>query len=82
MWQTPKIPKHGSISPSMRAPESIMDIVRNYLGKQVIIPQPLRENLIPGLIGYCSLYKKTFYFLLENGKALIYSNGFYILFLV
>jgi len=82
MWQTPKIPKHGSISPSMLTPESIMDIVRNYLGKQVIIPQPLRENLIPGLIGYCSLYKKTFYFLLENGKALIYSNGFYILFLV
>ena len=82
MWQTPKIPKHGSISPSVLSPEGIMDIVRNYLGKQAIIPQPLRESLIPGLIGYRSLYKKTFYFLLENGKALIYSNSFYILFLV
>jgi hypothetical protein len=82
MWQTPKIPKHGSISPSVLSPEGIVDIVRNYLGKQAIIPQPLRESLIPGLIGYRSLYKKTFYFLLENGKALIYSNSFYILFLV
>jgi hypothetical protein len=82
MWQTPKIPKHSSISPSVLSPEGIMSIARNYLGKQTIIPQPLRENLIPGLIGYRSLYKKTFYFLLENGKALIYSNSFYILFLV
>jgi hypothetical protein len=82
MWQTPKIPKHGSISPSVRSPEGIMDIVRNYLGKQAIIPQPLRESLIPDLIGYRSLYKKTFYFLLENGEALIYNNGMYTLFLV
>jgi len=82
MWQTPKLPKHGSISPSVLNPEGIMDIVRNYLGKQAIIPQPLRDSIIPPFIGYNSLYKKPFYFLLGSGKSLIYNNGVYTLFLV
>jgi hypothetical protein len=81
MWQTQKIPKHGSIGPKVNTPDAVIEIIRNYLNKQVIIPQPLRDKLMPGLIGYYSLYKKPFHFLLENGKGLLYNNGVCTLFL-
>jgi hypothetical protein len=42
----------------------------------------MRDRLLPGFIGYRSLYEKPLRFLLENGKALVYSNGKYALFLV
>jgi hypothetical protein len=83
MWQTPRIPRHGSISPSgVLSPGAIMDVMRNYLGREVIVPQPLRDRLIPSPIGYYGLYRKTFYFILGSGKGLIYNNGVYTLFLV
>jgi hypothetical protein len=83
MWQTPRIPRHGSISPpGILDPGAIIDVMRNYLGKQVVVPQPLRDRLIPAPIGYYSLYKKPFYFLLGSGKGLIYNNGIYTLLLV
>jgi len=83
MWQTPRIPRRGSISPSgVLSPGAIMDVMRNYLGREVIVPQPLRDRLIPSPIGYYGLYRKTFYFILGSGKGLIYNNGVYTLFLV
>jgi len=83
MWQTPRIPRHGYISPPrVLSPEGIIEVIGNYLGKQVIVPQPRRDRLIPPLIGYYSLYEKPFYFLLGSGKGLIYNNGVYTLFLV
>jgi len=84
MWLSPKIPKHGSIGP--RATETSLDIIteliKNYLGKNVIVPQPMRDRLIPGIIGYHSLYEKPFQLLLEKGKALVYNNELYTAFLV
>jgi len=83
MWQTPRIPRHGSISPpGILDPEGVIEVMRNYLGRQVVVPQPLRDRLIPASIGYYSLYKKPFYFLLGSGKSLIYNNGVYTLLLV
>jgi hypothetical protein len=82
MWQTPKIPRHGSITPKINTPEAVIEIMKKYLDKQVIIPQPLRDKLMPGLIGYHSFYEKPFYFLIGSGKCLIYNNGMYTLFLV
>jgi hypothetical protein len=83
MWQTPRIPRHGSISPSgVLSSGAIMDVMRNYLGREVMVPQPLRDRLIPSPIGYYGLYRKTFYFILGSGKGLIYNNGVYTLFLV
>jgi hypothetical protein len=82
MWQIPRIPKHGVVSPpGILDPETIIDVMRNYLGKQVIVPQPLRDRLLPTFIGYYSLYKKPFSFLLGSGKGLLYNNGVYTLFL-
>jgi len=82
MWQTPRIPKHGVVSPPGKlSPEAIIDVMRNYLGKQAIVPQPLRDRLLPAPIGYYSLYKKPFSFLLGSGKGLLYNNGVYTLFL-
>jgi hypothetical protein len=82
MWNALKIPKHGFIAPEITTPDSIIEIIRGHLGKEVIIPQPMRDRLLPGFIGYRSLYEKPLRFLLENGKALVYSNGKYALFLV
>jgi len=84
MWQTPKIPRHGSIGP--RATETSLDVIieliKNYLGKNVIIPQPMRDRLLPGIIDYHSLYEKPLQLLLEKGRALVYNNGLYATFLV
>jgi len=81
MWRTQKIPRHGSIGPKINTPDAVIEIMKNYLNKQVIIPQPLRDKLMPGVIGYYSLYEKPFYFLLGSGKSLLYNNGVYTLFL-
>ena len=82
MWQTPKIPRHGFIAPKINTPEAVIETTKNYLDKQVIIPQPSRDKLMPGPIGYYSFYEKPFYFLIRSGKCLIYNNGMYTLFLV
>jgi len=82
MWHTPRIPRHGGIAPKITSPEAIIEIIEKYLGKNVIVPQPTRDRIIPSPIGYHSLYRKPFQFLLENGKALIYNNGMYTLFAV
>lgn len=83
MWQTPRIPRHGFISPpGVATPEGIIDVIRSYLGKQVIVPQPLKGGIISVPIRYYSLYKRPFHFLLGNGIALVYNNGAYTLFLV
>jgi len=83
MWQTPRIPRHGSITPpGVLSPEGVIEVMRNYLDRQAIVPQPLRDRLIRAPIGYYSLYKKPFCFLLGSGKGLIYDNGVYTLFLV
>jgi hypothetical protein len=81
MWNSPKIPRHGFIAPEITTPGSIIKIMKSYLGKGVIIPQPMRDGLLPSPIGYHSFYEEPSRFLLENGEALIYSNGMYALFL-
>jgi len=82
MWHTPRIPRHGAIAPKITLPETIIEIIESYLGKNVIVPQPLRDRIIPGPIGYHSLYEKPFQFLSDSGRALVYNNGLYTLFLV
>ena len=84
MWYTPKIPRHGSIGLRVTSPDAIIGHIKNYLnelGESVIVPQPLRDRLLFGPIGYKSFYEKPFQFLLEKGKALVYNNGFYTAFL-
>jgi hypothetical protein len=59
MWQTPRIPRHGSISPPIvLSPEGVIEVMRDYLGRRVIVPQPLRDRLIPAPIGYYSYIRK------------------------
>jgi hypothetical protein len=82
MWQTPRIPPHGGIGPKIITPDAIIEIMEKYVNKNVIVPQPLRDGLLPTAIGYHSLYEKPFHFLMENEKVLIYNNGMYILSLV
>ena len=82
MWHTPRIPRHGVIAPKITSPEAIIEIIENYLGKNIMIPQPLRDRIIPGPIGYHDLYKKPVQFLLDSGGALVYNNGLYTVFLV
>lgn len=81
IWHSPKIPRHGFIAPKTTIPDFIIEIMRNYIRKNVVIPQPTRDGILPGPIGYLSLYEKPFGFLIANGKASIYNNGMYILFL-
>jgi hypothetical protein len=83
MWQTPRIPPHGEIGPEIITPDAIIEIMEKYINKNIIVPQPLRDRLLPtAAIGYHSLYEKPFRFLMENGKVLVYNNGMYILSLV
>jgi len=82
MWHTTRIPEHGHISPKVTSPDSIIELIEKCLGSRVIIPQPMRDQLLPGPIGYDSLFDNPFHFLLENGKGLVYNNGMYALFLV
>jgi len=82
MWQTQKIPRHGFIGPKINTPDAVIETTKNYLDKQVIIPQPSRDKLMPGPIGYHSFYEKPFYFLIRSRKCLIYNNGVYTMFLV
>jgi hypothetical protein len=82
MWQTPRIPPHGGIGPEIITPDAIIEIMGKYINKNVVVPQHLRDGLLPTVIGYHSLYEKPFHFLMENGKGLIYNNGVYILSLV
>ena len=85
MWQAPKIPRHGSLGHRVTSPDSIIEHIKNYLNESsegVIVPQPLRDRLLFGPIGYQSFYEKPFQLLLEKGKALIYNNGLYTIFLV
>ncbi|HDN01765.1 MAG TPA: hypothetical protein ENF42_02200 [Candidatus Bathyarchaeota archaeon] len=84
MWHAPKIPRHGSIGLRVTSPDSIIEHIKSYLnesGEGAIVPQPLRDSLLFGPIGYKSFYEKPFQFLLEKGKALMYNNGFYTAFL-
>ena len=81
MWQTPKIPKHGFIAPRVTSPETILELIKNYLDRYVVVPQPLRDRLLPGPIGYHNLYERSYRFLIEKARALIYNNGNYVLFL-
>jgi len=85
MWHSPRVPRSGFIAPKVTAPDGIIEIVRGYLNRldrDVIIPQLTRDRVLPGPIGYRSLYEKPLLFLLEKGKALIYNNGICTLFLV
>jgi len=82
MWQTQKIPRHGSITPEANSPDSILELIKSYSNRDVTVPIPIRDRIIPGLIGYHSLYDRPLYFLLGNGRALIYNNGLYVLFLI
>jgi len=82
MWQTPKIPRLGATTASLASPETIIEFIGNYLAKNVMVPLPLRDRIIPGPIGYHSLYKKPFQFLSDSGRALVYNNGLYTIFLV
>jgi hypothetical protein len=82
MWQTQKIPRHGSISPEANSPDSMLELIKSYSNRGVTVPIPIRDRIIPGLIGYHSLYDRPLYFLLGNGRALIYNNGLYVLFLI
>jgi len=82
MWQTPKMPRHGCIAPKVTSSGAIVKIIEKHLDKNVIVPQPLRDRLIPAPIGYHSFYEKPKRFLIEKGRALVYNNELYTIFLI
>lgn len=81
IWYSPTIPKHGPLKADVVSIDFIFEQIRRHLGKNIIIPQPVRDSILPGRIGYRGLFEKPFNFLIENGKALVYNNGLYTLFL-
>jgi hypothetical protein len=79
LWFSPKIPSRGFIVPEIMGSQSIISLLSPYMGKSVIVPQPLRDKLLPSPIGSLSIYEKPYVYLLYNGSGIIYNNGLYTL---
>jgi len=79
LWFSPKIPSRGFIAPEITGAQSIISLLSPYMGKSVIVPQPLRDKLLPSPIGSPSIYEKPYVYLLYHGSGIIYNNGLYTL---
>jgi len=79
LWFSPKIPSWGFIAPEIIGSQSIISLLSPYMGKSVIVPQPLRDKLLPSPIGSPSIYEKPYVYLLQHGSGIIYNNGLYTL---
>ena len=79
LWFSPKIPSRGFIAPEIIGSQSIISLLSPYMGKSVIVPQPLRDKLLPSPIGSPSIYEKPYVYLLHYGSGVIYNNGLYTL---
>ena len=79
LWFSPKIPSRGFVAPEITGPQSIISLLSPYIGKSVIVPQPLRDKLLPSPIGSPSIYEKPYVYLLHNGSGIIYNNKLYTL---
>jgi hypothetical protein len=79
LWFSPKIPSRGFIAPEITGSQSIISLLSPYMGKSVIVPQPLRDKLLPSPIGSPSIYEKPYVYLLHNGSGIIYNNKLYTL---
>jgi hypothetical protein len=80
LWYTPRIPRVGFISPTLNTPGDVIEIIRAYLGKGVIIPLPTRDKVVPAPSDTLSFYMVPKYFMTNMCGGLIYSNSLYILF--
>ena len=78
---SPKIPSRGFIAPEIVGSQSKISLLSPYMGKSVIVPQPLRDKLLPSPIGSPSIYEKPYVYLLHNGSGTMYNNGLYTLIL-
>jgi len=83
LWNRPKIPKHGFISPEVTQPKEIIELVKRYANysNDVIFPLPLGD-VMPGPLGYKLLYLIPYSYLVNSSNALIYNNGCYLLFVI
>ena len=79
LWFSPKIPSRGFIAPEIIGSQSIISLLSPYMGKSVIVPQPLRDKLLPSPIGSPSIYEKPYVYLLHYSSGIIYNNGLYTL---
>lgn len=81
LWYKHKIPKNGFIAPEIATHESMINIIQKYIGADVVIPVPLEDNVVPGPLGYKTLYQKPYRYLLNENESIVYSNGLYLLFI-
>jgi hypothetical protein len=81
LWHTPKIPRVGFISPAVNTSDEVIRIIKAYLGKEVVIPLPTRDKVVPAPSDTLSFYMVPKYFMLNMCGGLIYSNSLYILFI-
>ncbi|PUA31926.1 MAG: hypothetical protein B7O98_08025 [Zestosphaera tikiterensis] len=78
LWESPKIPKHGFISPPSIASEDVIKLIDGYTN--VVVPIPSSDKVLPGPIGYKSYYLIPYNYCLNRCKGKIYTNGLYNLF--
>jgi len=79
LWNKPKTPIHGSISPQIAVSKEVIKMIDSYTN--VIVPVPSSDRVLPGPIGYTSLYLIPYYHCLYNCEGKIYTNGLYNLFI-
>jgi len=76
LWDKPKIPSFGFVSPEFTSSETMIELLSGYTN--VIVPMPANDKVIPGRLGYVSLYKRPFFYLILRGGDVIYSNSYYM----
>lgn len=79
LWNKPKIPIHGFISPQATASKEVIKLIDSYTN--VVVPVPSSDKVLPGPIGYASFYLTPYYYCVNYCEGKIYTNGFYHLFI-
>jgi len=79
LWDKPKIPIHGFISPQLTVSEEVLKLIDSYTN--VVVPIPSSDRVLPGPIGYKSYYLIPYYYCLNRCEGKIYTNGLYHLFI-
>jgi len=79
LWNKLKIPQHGFIAPKFTKSTEIIKLLAYY--KNVVIPVPTNDRVLPGPIGYTSFYTIPNDYCTYNCRGRIYINGFYALYI-
>jgi len=79
LWNKPKIPQHGFITPQFAKSAEIIKLLAHY--RNVVIPIPTNDRVLPGPIGYTSLYTIPDNYCTYNCRGRIYTNYFYNLYI-